>query len=586
MLNNGAKLQNRLAAGTDRKLKGIDTMATFNRLATTETNEHHRAIFELLASRESGMDETQDGYAEISLDAGELETIKNEMSAIVQDARASNGNIQTATEMREKLLSDFPARIKARIENQIAAEKLRNTPGIVQDGDYANMTTGIGTAIDPGMNIESFIPVSILPGEATAYYAGGGIPARIINKKAGCLTLDGIHFECPDMTPDDIVKLEAYAHECGFDSAYADAITQSLIFGGAVTYPVVNGDNPLTSQMTLEQIKLKMGDTKEKDFIRYWVTADRWNCVFVPDYNITAQDYLFARSLFIPLGGVRVNTQRMAMVRPQKLPFWGAIQQMGWATSDFEGWIKDFESYQIMKMSLPIMAQQSSLMYHAMPADGLIVENGPEFAKQFFKENEKQMREWSMLHPRAINSVGEIKILDRTYSGYHDLLNEARLGLCASSGVAESILFEEKATGLASDNRDDVTLKQSEMIRLLFNNVAPAFRNCIDLLVCSCFGVNSEQAKLARKVQIKPDNGFVLSENDKAQLGQAFSAMAGQFVAMGVPLDKAVTIAQKFVPSAEIDEETMKAFNVGEAEGMDEQMWDAMNAGRDMGAQE
>ena len=554
-------------------------MATFNDLIRTETNEHHKRIFETIAKHESACKETQDGYAEIALDAGELESIKDEMVQIVQDARASQGDVQTATEMRKRLISDFPSTLKARMDKILAEEKLRNTPGIVQDG-YANPITGIGTAIDPGMNVDSFIPVSILPSEATAYYSNGGVPARIINKKAGCLSLDGVHFECADFTPDEITQLDDYANECGFSEAYAQALTQGLIFGGDACYPVLDGDNPITMQLTLEQIKMKMGDRKK--FIRYWVNADRWNCVFVPDYNITAQDYLYARSLFIPLGGVRVNTQRMAMVRPQKLPFWGAIQQMGWSTSDFEGWIKDFESYQIMKMSLPIMAQQSSLMYHAMPADGLIIENGPEFARQYFKENEKEMREWSMLHPRAINSVGEIKILERTYSGYRDLLNESRLALCASSGVAESILFEEKATGLASDNRDDVTLKQSEMIRLLFNTTAPSFKNCIELLVCSCFGANSEQAAKARKVQIKADNGFVLSEMDKAQLGNSFTQMAGQFVAMGVPLSTAIKVAQKFVPSAEIDEETMESLTAGEAEGMDEGMWETMNAGRDM----
>lgn len=555
-------------------------MARFTDLVRTEKNEHHRNIFLILAQHESEAKETEDGYTEIALDAGELETIRDEMAQIVQDSRPET---QSAAEMKSKLISDFPQKLKARMETLLAQEKLRTTPGIVQDG-YANPTTGIGTAIDPGMNVESFIPVSILPSEATAYYANGGIPARIINKKAGCLSLDGVHFECADFTPDDITKLEDYANECGFSDAYAQSLTQALIFGGAVTYPVLEGDNPLSFQKTMAEILA--GLKTKQNFIKYWVTADRWNCVFVPDYNITAQDYLYARSLFIPLGGVRVNTKRMAMVRPQKLPFWGAIQQMGWATSDFEGWIKDFESYQIMKMSLPIMAQQSSLMYHAIPADGLIIENGPEFAKKFFKENEQQMREWSMLHPRAINSVGEIKILDRTYSGYSDLLNQSKLALCASSGVAESTLFEEKATGLASDNREDVTLKQSEMIRLLFNNVKDSFKNCIELLVYSCFGVDSEQAKHARKVQIKADSGFVLSEMDKAQLGNSFSQMAGQFVAMGVPLDKAVKIAQKFVPSAEIDEETMKAFEDVDAQGIDEGMMEQLNAGRDMNAPE
>ncbi|MBR5007866.1 MAG: hypothetical protein IKY09_02695 [Methanocorpusculum sp.] len=551
-------------------------MATFRDLRTTEKDVHHKAIFDIIAKHESACTETQDGYEQIVLDASELETIRDEMVSIVQDARPGT---QTAEEMRKGLICKFPTNIKARMEKILAEEKLRNTPGIVQDG-YANPITGIGTSIDPGMNVDSFIPVSILPSEATAYYANGGVPARIINKKAGCLSLDGLHFECSDLKPEEITELEDYANECGFSDAYAQAITQALIFGGDACYPVLDGDNPITMQLTLEQIKMKMGDKKK--FIRYWVNADRWNCVFVPDYNITAQDYLYARSLFIPLGGVRVNTQRMAMVRPQKLPFWGAIQQMGWSTSDFEGWIKDFESYQIMKMSLPIMAQQSSLMYHAMPADGLIIENGPEFAKQYFKENEEQMRKWSMLHPRAINSVGEIKILERTYSGYRDLLNESRLALCASSGVAESILFEEKATGLASDNREDVTLKQSEMIRLLFNTVTPSFKNCIELLVCSCFGANSEQAKHARKVQIKADNGFVLSELEKSQLGTAFTTMAGQFTAMGVPLSTALKVAQKFVPSAEIDEKTMNELTTGEADGIDEDMWETMNAGRDM----
>ena len=556
-------------------------MATFNKLQTTEKNEHHRAIFEIIAKHESQEAETQDGPgAEIVLDNSELEQIRDELADCVQDARAANGEVQTAAEMRARLISDFPKKLRAQVEEALAKEKLLKNPGIVQDGDYASPATGIGTAIDPGMQVESLVPISILPSEATAYYAGGGLPTRIIDKKAGCLSLDGVHFDCADMKPEDLQKLDDYANECGFSEAYAEAITQALTFGGDACYPVVKEDNPLNFQDSLEAIKKRVGG--QTKFIKYWVNADRWNCVFVPDYNITAETYLYARSLFIPLGGVRVSTERMAMVRPKKLPFWGAIQQMGWSTSDFEGWIKDFEAYQIMKMSLPIMAQQSSLMYHAIPADGLIIENGPDYARDFFKENEAQMREWSMLHPRAINSVGEIKILDRTYSGYQDLMKQAQLGLCASSGVAESILFEEKATGLASDNREDVTLKQSEMIRLLFNNVAPSFKNCIELLVCSCFGANSEQAALAKKVRIKADNGFVLSELEKSQLGQAFSGMAGQFVAMGVPLTTAIKVAKTFVPSAEIDDETMQALGEGEAAGMDEQMWETMNAGRDM----
>lgn len=549
-------------------------MATFKSLTETETNEHHKRVFEILAEHEN-TDQTQDGAAEIALDSGELNQIRDEMYAVVKDGLTDDGEVQTAAEMR----NNMRLRTKEMVEDALTRlqTKQPSGPGIVQDG-YYNPVSGIGTQIDPGMYTESFIPVSLTPTEATAYYANGGVPARIIDKKAGCLLLNGLKFECDEFTPDDLAELEAYAEKCGFVEAFRQGATQALIFGGSVVYPMLKGDNPLTTQKTIRELLPLL---PEKDFIKYWINADRWNVVFVPDYNITAQDYLYARSIFVPLGGVRVSTQRCAMIRPRKLPFWGAIKQMGWSTSDFEGWIKDYESYEIMKMSLPIMAQQMSLMYHQFPADGMIIENGPEYAKQFFKQNEAEMREWSILHPKAINSVGEIKVLERSYSGFQQLITEARLALCSSASVPESILFAEKSTGLATDNEDDVQLKQSETIRLLFNNVAPAFQNCIELLVYSCFGKNSPQAKYARRVRISPDDGVILSDQDKAQLGQSFTSILGGLVSVGVPLKTAADLAKKFVPTADIDEDTMESLGGnGEAEGMDQDMWDQFNQGR------
>ena len=552
-------------------------MATFNELVNTETNANHKAIFEIIAKREGTAAMTADGAGPIALDSSELELIRDHLS---QEVQAARGTTQTAAEMRDHLLKNYAERIERAQAEATAQAELRKTPGIVQDG-YENPVSGVGTFIDPGMQTEAFVPVSILPQEATAYYASAGLPARVIDKKAGVLALDGIHFECEKFTPEDIQRLEAHAHKTGFDEAYLNANTQALIFGGAVAYPVLAGDNPLSFQKSLEEIIA--AQKKDQGFIKYWVVADRWNCVFVPEYNITAQDYLYAKSLFIPLGGVRVNTERMAMVRPKKLPFWGAIQQMGWATSDFEGWIKDYESYEIMKMSLPIMAQQSSLMYHAMPADGLIIENGPEAAREFFKENEKQMREWSILHPRAVNSIGEIKILERTYSGFNNLIAESRLAFSSSCGIPESVLFAEKSTGLATDNADDIELKQSEMARLLFNNVAPSFKNCIKILVADCFGRNSEQYKYADEVEIKADDGVVMSDQEKAQIGQSLAQIAGSFVAMGSPLGTALKAADKLVKDGELDQETIDELEEGsDANGMDEEMWEQMNGGREM----
>lgn len=185
-----------------------------------------------------------------------------------------------------------------------------------------------------------------------------------------------------------------------------------------------------------------------------------------------------------------------------------------------------------------------------------------------------------MLRPKAVNSVGEIKILERTYAGFQQIIQESRIGLAASTGIPESILFSEKSAGFASDNEDDVTLKQSEAIRLLFNNVAPAFKNCIELLVYSCFGKNSEQAKFARNLTIKPDDGVILSANDKATLGVQFSQIASSLAALGLPVETAVNIAHSCVPSAEIDEQTMRTLTAGESADIDADLWQMLNAGR------
>lgn len=537
---------------------------TFTDLTSTETNQHHKKIFEILAARESDAGLTMDGAAcekELVLDQGDVDGIRDELAALVKDARP-----ECCT------LDDMKSGLKINI-----TEKLENVKKyglkLTKDG-YFNPVSGIGTIIDPGMATAAFTPVSLAPQEATAYYTSGGIPMRIIDKKAGCLALDGVKFECGDMNPADLLKLEEYAEKVGFNRAYLDVVTQALTYGGAATYPVLMGDTPLNSDKDINTVLKEI--PAEKDFIRWWVTADRWSVVFVPDYNITAKDYLFARTIFVPLGGVKVNTERVAMVRPKRLPFWGAIQQLGWSTSDFEGWIKDYEAYQIMKQSLPIMAQQCSLMYHHIPADGLIMENGPEATKDLFNINEQQMREWSMLHPKAFNSVGEIKILERTYSGFQQLMQESRLAVSAGCGLAESVVFQEKPSGLAGDREEDVTMKQSEVVRNLHNNVAPAMKPCIRLLVLSCFGKNSEQAKYADKVAIKADSGVVLSDQDKAQLGQNFTTIMAQLVSLGVPMDAAVDVAHKCVPSVDIDAELMERLGAEPAAGaggFDSDMW-------------
>ena len=80
-------------------------MATFTELVNTETNAHHKAIFEIIAKREGPNNITKDGPTPIALDSSELALIRDNLAEEVQESR---GTTQTAAEMREHLLKNLP----------------------------------------------------------------------------------------------------------------------------------------------------------------------------------------------------------------------------------------------------------------------------------------------------------------------------------------------------------------------------------------------------------------------------------------------------------------------------------------------
>ena len=87
----------------------------------------------------------------------------------------------------------------------------------------------------------------------------------------------------------------------------------------------------------------------------------------------------------------------------------GMLPQIGWGVSDFEGYIPSILGYQLAISQIPIMFQQMSLLFQAIPLDGVLVQNGPKEIEKLIKANEQRMREWSMMNPKAMaNCAGNI----------------------------------------------------------------------------------------------------------------------------------------------------------------------------------
>jgi hypothetical protein len=415
----------------------------------------------------------------------------------------------------------------------------------VKDG-FFNPMTGVGMqGVDPGTWNNVNTPVSLSPQEATSYYASGGLGKIIVDKKAKGAMLNGYHFEAEFMTEKDKEVLKEYAQSIGFDDAVKQGATGALIFGGQMTYPVFKKDTNDTFCLPLN----KLVDDKiiGIDCIERFVQADRWNCVLIPSYDITARDYVYPSTFFIPIGGMRLSTARCAMIRPTKLPYWGLIRQIGWGTSDYEGYIRSILAYRIIIASVPIMAQQMSLLVHEIPLDGIIAQNGAESANEFIASNNEALRKWSMNNPLTINSYGELKAVNRTFTNYAELIMSLRQDIGANCGLAESDLFDTQSKGF-DDNVESKSRKYSETAKSVNEEIMPSFKNIIKIIIASCFGTDHEYFQKADRVRLSFESPEVVTNEERGKLLEKFANAVASLKGAGMGLQTAVKITQKFIP--------------------------------------
>ena len=435
-----------------------------------------------------------------------------------------------------------------KVSNKISKGVVDGQPGYIIDS-WFNSVTGIGTSSDPGFYNTADIPISLSPQQATAYYASGGIPKVIIDKKVNGPFINGYYFE-GDFTRKELDSFKQHYDRLGFLTALKHGLRDALIYGGSAIIPhFIDDANKINYARDLSM----MGKMGKKEITRFW-TADRWNLVLIPDTNIESAQYFYPPYFYCPIAGVEINTERMAIVRINELPFWGAMIQIGWGTSDMESWMKSVLSYNIMISSIPVMGQQISLVYQHIPADPIIFANGPEAFEEWAEANSQQLALWSVNSPKTFNSYGEIKTLERTYTGYEELVKLLRENIGAESSIPESSIFHTQSKGF-SDNLEDVTLKQSEAFKQISNIFCEQVRPLIYTMGLDFFGRGKEEKINTLKLCL--DSNTVITNDQKASIGMNFFSMIQTGVGAGLQADTAGKIAAKFISGVTIDDETI-----------------------------
>jgi len=430
-----------------------------------------------------------------------------------------------------------------------------------------NQKTGIGTMLDPSIYTHSQIPVMMGPYEGSSVYAPGGLPATIIDKKSRAMVIHGASFKSlnKDFWDNDKVEmLENAAVETGFNDVISDASADSFIYGGSILYPVFNKDTPSSYLQDLNKMYL------EKGCIDRWVETDRWNTVIVPNYIVTAKDYLKPKSLFIPQSSLDISTSRIAIIKPKAVPYWIALYNIGWAPSDMSGWLRAYYGYEITCQSIPVMAQQMSLILYKMPLDALNATIGADKVKELMKINEEKMTEWSSLSPKAVNMVGEVEVVDRTYSGFEQFVGAMKSNLASQCGLPEPSLWHTPNKGF-SDNTTESLLKQSETIQMSQKFLERSMCPCKDALIAHVFGTDSEEWNRRYEVRMIFNKPIISTEKDLAEVGARFAASVSSFVQAGVSPDIAMDLSSQFFPAVKLTKEMLDKAKASYEEVMERQ---------------
>ena len=448
-------------------------------------------------------------------------------------------------------------------EETQSIDEARKSLIFTKDSFY-NPMSKIGTGADPTTYSAATIPVAIGPFEATSIYSSGGIAEIIINKKAKGVTLNGYRFVSENKevwTEEKLELLRERLNETGFIDKLSDTMRDGFLYGGAVLYPVFKRDTG--ESFAYDASTLLRNGLLHEGCIDRWVEIDRWNTVLVPEFNVTAADYMSAKSYYVPLSGIEVCTDRSAIIKPKRLPYWGAIRQMGWGVSDLEGYMRSILGYEMSIASIPLMAQQMSLLLYEMPLDTLFAQLGVDAVKKLMKENTEQMKEWSMANPKVLNAFGKVYTVNRQYTGYPDLMLTMRQDIAAQSGIPESVLFHTQPKGF-SNNTEEVLLKESQTVKLAQQAILPSLEYIVPYAVLHAFGPDSQEARFIRDVHFSFDTPVVATDSERAETSARFSAAVNSLRQAGVPITAALNITQQFFRDIKISEEDMQLIKASE----------------------
>ena len=433
----------------------------------------------------------------------------------------------------------------------MTAEEIRKkaqSPQGIRDS-IVNGRWNINNMADPSRANLSLPNIYISPWEANSLYSQKGIFETIINKKSKSILLNGCNLENNHLTQKqiDLVKEKMEVHN--FKNILAESTLTSLVYGGALTFPLFKKDTPVTTALNLNAL-LKLG-VLGKDCIDYFVQLDRWNTFIIPPYNPTQKDFLRPDVYTIPFLGSDVYHGRCArVITAKQAGYWGQVLNQGWGISDLCGYLQSGMNYKVAVQSLPLMIQQMSILARTVNVDGVLATEGANALDALVEQDTIRTREASPDNPITMDVLGDIKSINRNFGQVPELIRLLRQDLASDAVLPEPLLFSsEKGNFSSGDDTQGNLFKQNESVQMIHKDLECQFKQLAKIMVIDALGTDKDVLEALPYTQIHFDQPVIANALERAQIGKFHSETVFNLVSARLPIDIAVEMADKNVSS-------------------------------------
>ena len=464
--------------------------------------------------------------------------IENEMKINVKQAASEEGEALTGYSDIRKKAASFGNVLLTNYKTK--KDLLTTFDSIIQRDVTPYMGDGSFGATQFSSN-----HIWISPAEAALIYSGKGIPELIIEKKSHSPLLNGLKIKNPRLSPKELDKISEDVIRYQFDMRIAECIRDSLVFGGALFFPKFKKDSPATTFMSVQNL-VKYG-ILGKNAIERFITLDRWNVVFTPDWNPLSATFLKPSSYFIPFLGSVMNAERCSrVITSPAAGYWGTMMTLGWGVSDIPGWIESSLNYDAVMQAIPFMIKQMSLLARTFDTAGMSAMEGAALLDIMEERNTIRNRDSGPDSIVNIDTIGDLKAISRDFTRVPELVRLLRQDVGARARYPEELIWSSERGAFASgDSSDSAFEKQTENVRYTHLKVAKQMKEVVMIFVINSLGTSNRVLEALPYTTIEFDNPKLTNAKDRSEI--AAKTMKGIFdgVAAGITVPIAINIAQQ-----------------------------------------